>query len=126
MRNSVPAAGASASPASAVREHTVISPPIRSVSILAMVRPNPVPPLALTAAAAWAPREKGSKMRSMSAGAMPGPLSSISNTAMSRTCAARKLTRPACVNLTALPSTLMRICVSRRSSARTSCGAPSI
>ena len=47
---------------------TVISPPIRSVSILAMVRPRPVPPAALARRRlACAPREKGSKMRSMSA-----------------------------------------------------------
>ena len=123
MRKSVPP---SAEGGVASREDTVISPPIRSVSIFAMVRPRPVPPAppAAPPPAEWAPREKGSKMRSMSPGAMPGPVSSISNTAMSRTWEARKLTRPAWVNFTALPSTLMRICVSRRSSARTIGGAP--
>ena len=100
MRNKVPvpalasaalptsAAAGAAAAAGAGREDTVISPPIRSVSILAMVRPRPVPPGAAgapPAAVACAPREKGSKMRSRSAGAMPGPVSSISNTAMSRT-----------------------------------------
>jgi hypothetical protein len=59
---------------------TVISPPIRSVSILAIVRPRPVPPPSLAPAKLprAAPRANGSKMRSMSRSAMPGPVSSIS------------------------------------------------
>ena len=57
---------------------TVISPPIRSVSILLIVRPRPVPP-----ARRGSPRSRRARRArrscSSSSGAMPGPVSSISN-----------------------------------------------
>ena len=58
------------------------SPPITSVSMRAMVRPRPVPPVAPTWAAL--PREKGSKMWLISSDAMPGPVSSMVKIAISR------------------------------------------
>ena len=61
---------------------TCISPPIRSVSILLMVRPSPVPPAELPAADE--PRAKGSNTLSSSTWAMPGPVSLISTSAISR------------------------------------------
>ena len=70
---------------------TVIPLPIRSVSILPIVSPRPMPPgtaalvfMPLTAALASVPRVKGSKTCPISLAVMPGPVSSISNTAISR------------------------------------------
>ncbi|EWS53810.1 hypothetical protein X551_03400 [Methylibium sp. T29] len=60
---------------------TVISPPIRSVSIFAMVRPMPVP---CPPPASAPPRSKGSNTRASSSDVMPGPESSISKCAISR------------------------------------------
>ncbi len=60
---------------------TVSSPPIRSVSILAMVRPRPAPAAPCAAAEA---RVKGSNTRSISCCDMPGPVSWMSMCAISR------------------------------------------
>jgi hypothetical protein len=98
---------------------TFISPPIRSVSILAMVSPSPAPG---ADAAAALPRAKGSKMRSMSSAVMPGPVSSISITANLARIRKPQRHLPAAVNLMALPSRLMRIWRTRFSSARTTSG----
>ena len=57
---------------------TVISPPIRSVSILAMVRPRPVPPLAAAPRPSRARRAR--RCARARRPAMPGPVSSISKT----------------------------------------------
>jgi hypothetical protein len=86
---------------------TCISPPIRSVSMRAMVSPTPLPP-----ACALLPRTKGSKMRSRSAAGMPGPVSRMSKWPF-RAGIRPKVTPPRWVNLTALPSTLIRIWRSR-------------
>ena len=56
------------------------SPPISAVSMRVMVRPRPTP-------LSWrirSPRSKGWKMRSICSGAMPTPVSMISNVAVSR------------------------------------------
>jgi hypothetical protein len=72
-----------------------------------MVRPRPVPPLALgavpPAAAACAPREKGSKMRSMSCcGDAGAGVFDLEDGHLAQVAGA-KAHAPACVNLTALP-----------------------
>ena len=97
--------------AAAVAATTVISPPIRSVSILAMVRPRPVPPLRRRApAAAWAPRAKGSKMRSRSAARDAGAgVLDLEHRHLAHMRDAKAHAARRGVNLTALPSTLMRI-----------------
>ena len=112
MRKVLPAPGALA---------TVISPPISVVSMRATVSPTPLP-----LACAVRPRTKGSKMRSRSSSGMPGPVSRISKLATSWRNSTRKVTLPETVNFTALPSTLIRIWRSLRSSTRTTAGNSSL
>ncbi|PMQ08393.1 hypothetical protein JaAD80_27185 [Janthinobacterium sp. AD80] len=106
---------------------TLSSPPIRSTMRRQMARPSPVPPyLRLVLLSPW---EKASKMCSCSTAPMPMPVSRTENSSVTLAASSLALrmdstTSPSLVNLTALPTRLIRICSRRSASPISSGGTP--
>ena len=106
---------------------TPISPPIIWTSCFAMLRPRPVPPNRLVVDASAC--EKESKILDLASGDIPMPVSrtskrSGSQSPSSRAGAHSTAISPECVNFTALPMRLIRICLMRTMSPFTLRGVP--